>query len=106
MSEPVCTCAMRPWRPMRPCPVHARRDEEPPERVWIRHGMDVFTKCVPESDEYVLAERERAENTRLRAIIGTVHECVHPGFPIETRAEMAAVIEMVRGVLNAAGGAT
>ena len=21
MSKPVCICAMRPWRPMRPCPV-------------------------------------------------------------------------------------
>ena len=38
-----------------------------PERVWIRHGMDVFTKCVPESDEYVRAERERAENAKLRS---------------------------------------
>ena len=26
-----------------------------PERVWIRHGMDVFTKSVPDADEYVLA---------------------------------------------------
>ena len=77
-------------------------DRVTPERVWIRHGMDVFTKCVPDADEYVLAEAERKENARLRAIIGTVHECVHPGFPIETRTEMAAVIEMVRGVLNAA----
>ena len=86
MSVPVCTCAMSPWRRMRPCLVHARLDKEPPERVWIRHGMDVFTKSVPDSDEYVLAER--------------IGECVHPGFPIETRDEMQAVIEAVRAVLR------
>ena len=28
-----------------------------PERIWIRHVMDVFTKSVPNADEYVLAER-------------------------------------------------
>ena len=59
MSKPACTCKMSPWRRMRPCLVHARLDKEPPERVWIRHGMDVFTKCVPDSDEYVLAESVR-----------------------------------------------
>ena len=30
-----------------------------PERVWIRHGTDVYTRSVPDADEYVLAESIR-----------------------------------------------
>ena len=99
MSVPVCTCAMSPWRRMRPCLVHARRDKEPPERVWIRHGMDVFTKSVPNADEYVLAELVDDAHQRLRSVIEQVWECVHPGFPIEARAEMEAVIAEVRSIV-------
>ena len=51
-----------------------REDERmsTPERIWIRHGMDVFTKSVSNADEYVLAELVDDAHQRLRSVIEQV----------------------------------
>ena len=38
-----------------------------PERVWIRHGTDVYTRSVPDADEYVLAGSHEDDDRRCEA---------------------------------------